>query len=147
MASLNKAMLIGRLGQAPELKYTQSQTPVAQLSIATHEVWRDKNGEKKEDLQWHRVVVWGKQAENVQKYLTKGDMVYIEGKIQTREYTKNDEKRYATEIVAKDVKFMPRGSEQPNKQQPQSDQGLPPKQPDQPSYPPQAPDSYSDIPF
>ncbi len=100
MGSVNKAILIGNLGRDAELKYTTSGTAVATLSVATTESWKDKNsGERQEKTEWHRVVVWGKTAENLASYLVKGKQVYIEGRIQTREWEDQDgQKRYTTEI-------------------------------------------------
>lgn len=101
MSSLNKAMLIGRLGADPEVRYTQSNTAVATLSIATSERYKDNNGEMQEKTEWHRVVAWGRLAEICQQYLKKGSQVYIEGPIQTRSWEDKDgQKRYTTEIKA-----------------------------------------------
>lgn len=101
MSSLNKAMLIGNLGQDPEVRYTQSNTAVATLSIATSERFKDSNGEYQERTEWHRVVAWGRTAEICQQYLSKGSKVYIEGPIQTRSWEDKDgQKRYTTEIKA-----------------------------------------------
>src|SRR5690554_1936300 len=101
MSSLNKAMIIGRLGQDPEVRYTQSNTAVATLNIATNERFKDRNGEFQERTEWHRVVAWGRTAEIAQEYLKKGSQVYIEGPIQTREWEdKEGQKRYTTEIKA-----------------------------------------------
>ncbi|HLR31351.1 MAG TPA: single-stranded DNA-binding protein, partial [Fodinibius sp.] len=86
MSSLNKAMIIGRLGRDPEVRYTQSNTAVATLSIATSERYKDKQGELQENTEWHRVVAWDRLAEICQQYLSKGDQVYIEGPIQTRQW-------------------------------------------------------------
>lgn len=133
---INKATLVGNLGQDPELKYTQSQVPVCQLSIATKESWI-KDGQKQENTEWHRVNVWNKQAESCSKYLSKGSMVFVEGKIKTRMYEKNGEKRYATEIQATEVKFLssPKADN--------SNRNFPKKQAEsKPSYP-----DIDDIPF
>lgn len=101
MSSLNKAMIIGNLGQDPEVRYTQNNTAVATLSIATSERYRDSNGDTQERTEWHRVVAWGKTAEICQSYLKKGSKVYIEGPIQTRSWEDKDgQKRYTTEIKA-----------------------------------------------
>lgn len=101
MSSLNKAMIIGRLGQDPDVRYTQSNTAVANMSIATSERYKDKQGEWKERTEWHRVVAWGRTAEICQEYLSKGSQVYIEGPIQTRKWEDNDgQTRYSTEIKA-----------------------------------------------
>ena len=109
--SVNKAIIVGNLGADPEVRYTQSGTPVANMRIATNERWTDKSGEKQERTEWHRVVVFGKTAENCQKYLSKGRQVYVEGRIQTNEWQDNDgNKRYTTEIVANDVTFLSGGN-------------------------------------
>lgn len=108
MASLNKCFIMGRLGQDPELRYTQTQTPVVTLNVATSEFRSSKDGQRQEQTEWHRIVVWGKQAENCNKYLKKGRAVFVEGRIQTRSWDdKNGQKRYATDIVANNVQFMP----------------------------------------
>lgn len=103
--SLNKVMLIGRLGQDPETK-SVGETQVCKFSVATSESWTDRNGDKKENTEWHRITAWGKLAEICGKYLQKGRQVYIEGKIKTTQYEKNGEKRYGTEIVAGTVQFL-----------------------------------------
>lgn len=98
--SLNKVMLIGNLGKDPELKYTPSGVAVATFSIATSEQWKDQEGNAQEKTEWHNIVAWRKLAEIVGEYLKKGKKVYIEGKLQTRNYEKDGVKRYITEIVA-----------------------------------------------
>jgi single-strand DNA-binding protein len=101
MSTLNKAMIIGRLGQDPDVRYTQSDTAVANMSIATSERYKDKNDEWQERTEWHRVVAWGRLAEICQEYLRKGSQVYIEGPIQTRKWEdKEGRDRYTTEIKA-----------------------------------------------
>ena len=110
MASINKAIIIGNLGDDPELRYTESNTAVTTLSVATHERWKDKSGEPQERTEWHRVVVFGRQAENCNQYLKKGRSVYIEGRIQTRKWEDKDgNPRYTTEIVAQTVQFLAGG--------------------------------------
>lgn len=105
--SVNKAIVLGRLGQDPELKYTTSGESVCNFSVATSEGWTDKSGQKQEKTEWHRVVTWGKTAENCNKFLHKGKNVYLEGKIQTRSWEdKNGQKRYTTEINANIVQFL-----------------------------------------
>ena len=104
---LNKAQIIGRLGQDPEVRYTQSNTAVATLSVATSERYKDKNGEQQEKTEWHRVVAWARLAEICQEYLKKGSLVYIEGTIQTREWEDKDGvKRYTTEIKALSMQML-----------------------------------------
>ena len=107
MASLNKAMLIGRLGQDPEIRYTQSGNAVANLNIATNDYWTDKNGEKQERTEWHSLVLWGKLADLAQTYLKKGSQLYVEGRIQTRDW-ENDQgqKQYKTEVVVTTMQFL-----------------------------------------
>ncbi len=107
MSSLNKAMIIGRLGQDPDVRYTQSNTAVANLSIATSERYKDSTGEWKENTEWHRVVAWGRLAEICQEYLKKGSLVYIEGPIQTRQWEdKEGQTRYTTEIKALTMQML-----------------------------------------
>lgn len=111
MSSVNKVILLGRVGKQPEKK-NQDNAP-ANFPLATHEVWRGKDGAKQEDLQWHNVVVWGPQADNVMRFVNKGDLVYVEGKLQTEAYEKNGEKRFTTKVVAREVKFLtPKGGSQ-----------------------------------
>src|SRR5215831_8303907 len=101
MASVNKVILIGNLGRDPETRYTTGGDAVTNLNIATSEQWKDKSGEKQERTEWHRVVLFGRQAEIAGEYLKKGRSVYIEGRLQTRKYTDKDGvEKYATEIVA-----------------------------------------------
>ena len=109
--SVNKCILVGNLGADPELRYTTSGKPVGDLRIATSRRFTNGAGEKQEDTQWHRVVVWGKQAESCQKYLSKGRQVYVEGRLQTRQWTDKDgNKRYTTEVVAERVQFLGTGN-------------------------------------
>lgn len=112
MASVNKVILIGNLGADPELRYTPNgNRPVCSLRIATSEVFKDKAGQKQEQTEWHRVTVWGDQAENCNKYLAKGRSVYVEGRLQTRSWDdKEGNKRYSTEVVAERVKFLGGGT-------------------------------------
>lgn len=107
MASLNRVHLIGNLGQDPELRYTQNQTPVASFSIATSEYRNAPDGTKQTITDWHRIVVWGRQAENCNKYLKKGRSVFIEGRLQTRTWEdQNGQKRSTTEVVASNIQFL-----------------------------------------
>jgi single-strand DNA-binding protein len=99
--SLNRVMLIGRLGRDPEMRYTPSGQPVANFSLATDESYKDKGGQKVEKSEWHRIVAWGKQAEFCGNYLAKGRLVYVEGKLETRKWTDKDgAEKYTTEIRA-----------------------------------------------
>lgn len=107
MASLNKAMIIGRLGADPELRYTQNNTAVANMSVATSERYKDSNGELQETTEWHRVVVWGRIAEICHQYLKKGSLAYFEGPIQTRSWEdKEGHKQYSTEIKALTMQML-----------------------------------------
>src|SRR5262245_34143761 len=110
MASVNKVILIGNLGRDPETRYTTGGDAVTNLSIATSEQWKDKSGEKQERTEWHRVVLFGRQAEVAGEYLKKGRSVYIEGRLQTRKYTDKDGvEKYSTEIVADRMQLLGSG--------------------------------------
>lgn len=105
--SVNKVILLGRLGQDPELKYTPGGSAVCNFSMATTESWTDKQGQKQEKTEWHRVVVWGKLAELCNQYLAKGRQAFLEGRLQTRSWDDKDgNKRYTTEILASTVQFI-----------------------------------------
>ncbi len=102
--SVNKAIIVGRMGQKPELKYTPAQTAVTNITIATNETRRDASGNNIDSTEWHRVVVFGKTAEFVANYLDKGALIYVEGRLQTRSWEDRDGvKKYTTEIVAMTV--------------------------------------------
>ena len=104
---VNKVILVGHLGADPDMRYTPSGQGVCELRLATSESWNDKNGQRQERTEWHRIVVWGKRAEVCSKYLAKGRQVFVEGRIQTRTYDDKDgNKRYITEIIANDVQFL-----------------------------------------
>jgi single-strand DNA-binding protein len=104
---VNKAILIGRLGKDPEVRYTPDGTMVTTFRLATDEQWKDKNGEKVQKTEWHQIVTYRKLAEICGNYLVKGKLVYIEGRIQTRQWEDKDGvKRYTTEIVANDMKML-----------------------------------------
>ncbi|MDB2451376.1 single-stranded DNA-binding protein [Gammaproteobacteria bacterium] len=111
---VNKVILVGNLGQKPEMRYTATQSAVANISIATTESWKDKeSGEMRDKTEWHRVVYFGKLAEIVEKYLDKGSSVYIEGKLQTRKWQdKSGADRWTTEIVGSELTML--GSRQTN---------------------------------
>ena len=109
---LNKVMLIGRLGADPEIKYTQSGTPVANLRIATDESYTDRNGQRQDRTEWHTVIAFQRTAEICQQYLHKGSLVYIEGKLQTRKWQdKNGQERYSTEIQCQRLQMLERKQE------------------------------------
>ena len=110
MASVNKVILLGNLGRDPETRYTTGGDAVCNLSIATSEQWKDKNGEKQERTEWHRVVLFGRQAEIAGEYLKKGRSVYVEGRLQTRKYTDKDGvEKYSTEIVGDRMQLLGSG--------------------------------------
>jgi single-strand DNA-binding protein len=120
MAGLNKIMLIGNLGRDPEIKYSQQGLAVVNFPIATNEQWIDKaTGEKQDKTEWHRVVAFGKQAETLEKYLSKGRQVYIEGRLQARNYEKDGQTHYITEVVVTNFQFLwgDRGENQSGYQQ------------------------------
>jgi single-strand DNA-binding protein len=136
MASVNKVILLGNLGRDPETRYTTGGDAVTNLNIATSEQWKDKSGEKQERTEWHRVVLFGRQAEIAGEYLKKGRSVYIEGRLQTRKYTDKDGvEKYSTEIVGDrmqliggardaggggDVEFSSGGGSAPQRREPAS---------------------------
>jgi single-strand DNA-binding protein len=99
MGSVNKVILVGNLGRDAELRYTPGGAAIATINMATTEVWNDKAGQKQEKTEWHRVILWGKSAESLAEYLTKGKQIYVEGKLQTRQWDDKDgNKRYTTEV-------------------------------------------------
>lgn len=105
--SVNKVILVGRLGRDPETRYTGGGQAVANFSVATDETYKDRNGEKQKRTEWHKIVVWGKQAEIAQQYLKKGSLVFIEGRIQSREWQdKEGQKRTSFEIVANNFRML-----------------------------------------
>ena len=107
MANLNKVTLIGRLGQDPEIRYTQSGSAVSNATIATNDYWTDKQGEKQERTEWHSIVLWGKLADLAQSYLKKGSQVYVEGRLQTRDWEdQQGQKHYKTEVVVTIMQFL-----------------------------------------
>jgi single-strand DNA-binding protein len=138
--SVNKVILIGHLGADPEIRYTQGGAPVANLRIATNESWTNKNGQKEERTEWHRVVAWSKLAELAGQYLSKGRQIYVEGRLQTRSWDdKEGNKRYATEVVATNIQFLGGASERKT-----DSANLPP---DLPAPPEGLGSSEEDIPF
>ena len=106
MASLNRVILIGNLGRDPETRYLPNGDAVANISVATTESWKDKSGEKQEKTEWHRVTLYRRLGEIAGEYLKKGSQVYIEGRIEYREYEKDGVKRYSTDIIASEMKML-----------------------------------------
>ena len=140
MSSVNKVIIVGRLGQDPELNYLPSGNAVANLSVATSEQWKDKqSGEKQERTEWHRVSMFGRLGEIASQYLAKGSLVYIEGRLQTDKYEKDGATRYATKIIANQMQMLGSKGEQSR------DGGQTHQQPE-PSAPP-ADDFDDEIPF
>lgn len=107
MGSVNKVILVGNLGRDAELRSTAGGAAMSTFSLATTEVWNDKQGQKQEKTEWHRIVLWGKQAESLQEYLVKGKQIYVEGRLQTRQWDdKEGNKRYTTEIKADRITLL-----------------------------------------
>jgi single-strand DNA-binding protein len=107
MGSVNKVILVGNLGRDAEVRFTPGGQPVATLNLATTEQWNDKEGQRQEKTEWHRIVLWGKQAESLQQYLVKGKQIYVEGRLQTRQWDdKEGVKRYTTEIKADRITLL-----------------------------------------
>lgn len=125
MSGLNKVMLIGNLGKDPEVRFTPGGAAVANFTIATNESWVDKEGQKQERVEWHRIVVWGKPAEACGEYLSKGRQVYVQGRLQTREWSnKEGVKQYTTEVIADPVGgvlFLSNGDKQKKSEPPPED--------------------------
>jgi single-strand DNA-binding protein len=123
MRGVNKVIIVGTLGQDPEVRQTNSGTSVCQLSIATNERWKDKNtGEQKESTEWHKIVLWQRLAEIAGEYLHKGSQVYIEGKLQTRKWQDKDgNDRYTTEILGNELQMLGGANRQSNSHQPAQD--------------------------
>ena len=103
---LNKVMLIGRLGADPEVRYMPSGDPIASLRLATTRRWKNKNGERQEETEWHRITFFGALAKIAGEYLKKGSQVYVEGRIKTEKYQKNGEDTYSTGIVGEELKML-----------------------------------------
>lgn len=134
---LNKVMLIGHLGNDPDVKYTPSGTAVATFSVATNESWKDKDGVQQDRTEWHRIVAWQKLAEIVGEYAKKGNQVYVEGRLQTRSWEKDGKKSYTTEIVAQTVLLLGRKGEGNNE----------PPLPDESTAPPADQSDRESLPF
>ena len=124
MSGVNKVILVGHLGSEPEIRYTQGGTPVGNFRLATTERWTSKSGERGERTEWHRVVVWGRLAEICSEYLGKGKQVYIEGRLQTRQWQDKDgNNRYTTEINASNMVMLGKAGDR-------AEVGAPPSYPD-----------------
>ena len=143
MASVNEVRIIGNLGRDPEIKRMQDGTPVANFSVATTESWKDKNGEWQEKTEWHRCAAWRWVAEKVEKSFAKGKQVYVEGRLETRQWDKDGQTHYTTEIIAQKVMVLGR-KEEGGKPAGVGDSGHfePP-----PMTPKETPDELEDLPF
>ena len=121
MGSVNKVILVGNLGRDAELRYTPGGAAVATLNMATTETWNDKEGQRQEKTEWHRVILWGKQAETLNQYLQKGKQIYVEGRLQTRQWDDKDgNKRYTTEIRGDRIVLLGSGGGGGSRQQSRS---------------------------
>ncbi|HQR54025.1 MAG TPA: single-stranded DNA-binding protein [Burkholderiales bacterium] len=156
MASVNKVILVGNVGRDPETRYMPSGDAMVNLSLATTDQWKDKNGERQERTEWHRIVIFGKTAEIAGQYLRKGSQIYIEGRLQTRKWTdKEGQERYTTEIVADRMQMLgsrgggggdvPFEREAPGSAAPESRESRPAAQPRKPAT--SFDDIDDDIPF
>jgi len=155
MAGVNKVIILGNLGNDPEMRYMPNGEPVANISIATSETWNDKNtGEKREKTEWHRVVAYRRTAEIIGQYTRKGSKLYVEGKLQTRKWTDNNGvDRYTTEIIADSVQLLDsrgdgnRGHDDHSSRGGQGHQQQQPQQNNAPQYNPPAQDDFDNVPF
>jgi single-strand DNA-binding protein len=153
--SVNKVILIGRLGKDPELKYTPSGTPMARFSLATDESFKDRTGEQQKRTEWHNIVAWNKLAEICGEYLTKGKQVYIEGSIRSRQYEDQaGNKRTAYDIVARDMRMLGSRADSERMSAGSTERAAPdrpsvtaPQPSAEPVAPPEAEISDEDIPF
>jgi single-strand DNA-binding protein len=125
MASLNKVMLIGNLGKDPELKYTPGGQAVVTFTMATTRKWKDKEGGDKEDTQWHNIKAWGRTAEVVNQYLKKGRQVFIEGRLEHRQYEQDGQKKYFTEVVCEQMVMLGGKRDEGGGSEPSYDAGQP----------------------
>ena len=150
--SLNKAMIIGNLGRDPEMRYTPSGQAVTQFTVAVNRNYKDAQGERQEETEWFRVVAWGQQAEFAAEYLRKGAKVFVEGRIQTRQWEGQDgQKRYTTELVANTIQNLER---RPREDAGEQGGGIENSRPPRPARPAAAeqsqapePETYDDLPF
>jgi len=148
MGSVNKVILVGNLGRDAELRYTPGGAAVSTLNLATTEVWNDKGGQRQEKTEWHRIVLWGKQAESLQEYLTKGKQIYVEGRLQTRQWDDKDgNKKYTTEIKADRITLLGGGGGRGGAGMDRGDRGLASPSPGGGDEPPMEPITDDDIPF
>jgi single-strand DNA-binding protein len=146
MASLNKVLLIGNLGRDPELKYTPGGQPVTTFTMATTRKWRDKDGNLKDDTQWHNVKVWGRSAETAQQYLKKGRQIYVEGRLEHRQYDDKDgNRKWFTEVVVD--QFLMLGKREEGVEEPEAEAGASGARGPARGAAPQPPGEDDDLPF
>ncbi len=145
--AVNKVILVGNLGRDPEMRHTQNGRPVGNFTLATNERWRDKDGQQQERTEWHRIVVWDRLAEICTEYLTKGKQIYIEGRLQTRQWEDREgNKRSTTEIVANQMQMLGRRGE-PGPGDPGPGDPGPGESSPEPEAAPPGPAGDDDIPF
>lgn len=142
ISSMNKVILIGRLGGDPELKYTPNGTAQAKLNLATSERWKDNDGNNQEKTEWHRIITWRRQAEFAGEWLKKGQLVCVEGKLQTRSWEQDGQKKYMTEVVADNITMLGSKGDSGGKS---SDS--PPNTENSPDAPKDIEDEDDDLPF
>ena len=155
MSGVNKVILVGNLGNDPDVRYTNSGSQVTQISVATSERWKDKqSGEQREKTEWHRVVFWNRLAEIASEYLHKGSKVYIEGKLETQKWDRDGQTHYTTQIVARELQMLDSrnsggdgGDYQQPRQQQQSQPRQQPRQQQRQKAPQEPEDFEDDIPF
>jgi single-strand DNA-binding protein len=119
---LNKVMVIGRLGKNPEIRYTNDGKAVCSFSVATTEYWRDKQGQKQEKTEWVNVVAWERLADQAQSFLSKGSILYVEGKLSTKSWEQEGQKKYKTEVIASQFRFLDSRQSEPQNNQVKEDQ-------------------------
>jgi len=142
----NKVILVGRLGQDPELKYTPSGSAVANFSMATNRVWKDQDGNQQKKTDWHRITAWRQAAEFAGNYLKKGSLVYVEGRLETRSWTdQNNVTRYITEVIAEALQGMSPKSDRPEAPAEAPPPAAEPQPPAEPELPPDS--AEDDLPF
>lgn len=124
---VNKVIIVGNLGKDPEVRFTPGGRALARFPVATSEKWTDQDGNRQERTEWHNVVVWGKQAESCGQYLAKGRQVYVEGSLRSRQYDDKDgNRRYITEVIARDVRFLGGGGAGGGGRNTEGSPGVPP---------------------
>jgi len=142
VSSLNKVILIGRLGGDPELKYTPNGTAQAKINLATSERWKDNDGNNQEKTEWHRIITWRRQAEFAGEWLKKGQLVCVEGKLQTRSWEQDGQKKYMTEVVADNITMLGSKGDTGGKSS-----ESPPDKGESPDAPNEIEDEDDDLPF